>query len=187
MFLFQAGHTKGSGRVAETVIWIPGPTQTAGLTVDVFPASRGEAIARDVVCTPHPDRGAIVEFVLSAPVNGIIYLVLKSGANIGGWFWAAVRDDDGVYYAVDSIAEAVMLQTLTTPGMSFASKNDDPVDFTDVEAIILEALGENTLTGPKLAGAAGFLYNSQFRNRLSQLVKRGELTNVPRKGYSRKN
>lgn len=57
---------------------------------------------------------------------------------------------------------------------------------TDSENIILEALGDKTLTGAKLATAAGFPNNSQFRNRLSQLVKRGLLENPARKGYRRK-
>jgi hypothetical protein len=53
---------------------------------------------------------------------------------------------------------------------------------TETEGNILEALGEGTLTGEKLAQKAGYPCNSNFKNTLSSLVKRGLLVN-DRPGY----
>lgn len=54
--------------------------------------------------------------------------------------------------------------------------------FTEAEQTILEALGDKTLTGEKLAVKAGYPCNSNFKNTLSSLVKRGILVN-DRPGY----
>jgi len=53
---------------------------------------------------------------------------------------------------------------------------------TAAEQNILEALGDGTLTGEKLAEKAGYPCNSNFKNTLSSLVKRGILVN-DRPGY----
>lgn len=48
---------------------------------------------------------------------------------------------------------------------------------TDTEDNILEALGENILTGEKLSIKAGYPYNSNFKSTLASLRKRGILGN----------
>ena len=53
---------------------------------------------------------------------------------------------------------------------------------TDTEQTILEALGDKKVTGEELAPLAGFPFNSNFKNTLSSLVKRGLLVN-DRPGY----
>jgi hypothetical protein len=53
---------------------------------------------------------------------------------------------------------------------------------TEAERNILEALGEGKLKGEQLAKKAGYPCNSNFRNTLSSLVKRGLLMN-DRPGY----
>jgi hypothetical protein len=53
---------------------------------------------------------------------------------------------------------------------------------TDTEQCILEALGSGKLTGEQLAKRAGYPCNSNFKNTLSSLVKRGLLIN-DRPGY----
>lgn len=53
---------------------------------------------------------------------------------------------------------------------------------TAAEQNILEALGDGTLTGEKLAEKAGYPCNSNFKNTLSSLVKRCILVN-DRPGY----
>jgi hypothetical protein len=53
---------------------------------------------------------------------------------------------------------------------------------TETESNILEALGEGKLTGEMLAQKAGYPCNSNFKNTLSSLVKRGLLAN-DRPGY----
>jgi hypothetical protein len=55
---------------------------------------------------------------------------------------------------------------------------------TEAEQNILEAIGNTTLTGEKLADKAGYPCNSNFKNTLSSLVKRGLLIN-DRPGYRR--
>jgi len=53
---------------------------------------------------------------------------------------------------------------------------------TESESYILEALGEGKLKGEQLAKKAGYPFNSNFKNTLSSLVKRGLLVN-DRPGY----
>jgi hypothetical protein len=53
---------------------------------------------------------------------------------------------------------------------------------TEAERNILEALGEGKLKGEQLANKAGYPCNSNFKNTLSSLVKRGLLVN-DRPGY----
>ena len=53
---------------------------------------------------------------------------------------------------------------------------------TEAERNILEALGEGKLKGEQLAKKAGYPCNSNFKNTLSSLVKRGLLMN-DRPGY----
>ncbi len=48
---------------------------------------------------------------------------------------------------------------------------------TGAEQNILEALGDGKLTGERLAAKAGYPCNSNFKNTLSSLVKRGSLVN----------
>lgn len=55
---------------------------------------------------------------------------------------------------------------------------------TEAERHILEALGGGKLTGEELAPKAGYPFNSNFKNTLSSLVKRGLLVN-DRPGYRR--
>ncbi len=52
----------------------------------------------------------------------------------------------------------------------------------ETEENILEALGDGKLTGEELAKKAGYPFNSNFKNTLSSLVKRGLLVN-DRPGY----
>lgn len=160
--------------MAKTTVWLHASSRPSVLTVDIYPATRGGAIAKAVECTPHPERAGLYEIIVDAPFDGILHLIANVDGEPAGYYYAAVRDDDGVYYAVDSIAEAVTLQTLSSSG---------PLSFS--ESTILEALGDDTLTAPKLAGVAGYTNNSGFRNKLSQLVKRGILENVPGRGYRR--
>jgi hypothetical protein len=51
------------------------------------------------------------------------------------------------------------------------------INFTDTEANILEALGNEHMTGPRLLKKAGYDYSSHYRQILSNLVKRGVLGN----------
>ena len=53
---------------------------------------------------------------------------------------------------------------------------------TEAERNILEALGEGKLNGEQVAKKAGYPCNSNFKNTLSSLVKRGLLVN-DRPGY----
>lgn len=53
---------------------------------------------------------------------------------------------------------------------------------TEAERNILEALGEGKLKGEQVAKKAGYPCNSNFKNTLSSLVKRGLLVN-DRPGY----
>lgn len=55
---------------------------------------------------------------------------------------------------------------------------------TETERNILEALGEGKLKGEQLAKKAGYPCNSNFKNTLSSLVKRGLLMN-DRPGYQK--
>ena len=48
-------------------------------------------------------------------------------------------------------------------------------DLTEKENNICEAVGKKTLTGEQIAKAAGYPFNSDLRNRLSQMLKRGVL------------
>ena len=50
---------------------------------------------------------------------------------------------------------------------------------TDTENNILEALGDETLTGAQLLGKAGYDNSSHYRMTLSNLVKRGILGRNP--------
>lgn len=56
---------------------------------------------------------------------------------------------------------------------------------TDTEANILESLGDDTLKGPELSKKAGYKYNSNFKNILSNLRKRDILDHVTGEGYKR--
>ncbi|MHC4664461.1 MAG: hypothetical protein ACYS9T_00715 [Planctomycetota bacterium] len=53
----------------------------------------------------------------------------------------------------------------------------DRTELTDSESNIMEALSTNVLTGEQLATRAGYPYNSNFKNTLSSLRKRGILGN----------
>ena len=53
---------------------------------------------------------------------------------------------------------------------------------TEAEQSILQALGDKRLTGEQLAPLAGYPCNSNFKNTLASLVKRGILVN-DRPGY----
>ena len=70
---------------------------------------------------------------------------------------------------LESIAKNVGHQTLTL--------NDAEESLSDIERDIIEALGDKTLTGEKLARDAGHPYNSKFKSGLSGLRKRGILGN----------
>lgn len=61
-------------------------------------------------------------------------------------------------------------------------RQTDDTKLTETERNILEALGEGKLTGESLAQKAGYPCNSNFKNSLSSLVKRGLLVN-DRPGY----
>lgn len=58
-----------------------------------------------------------------------------------------------------------------------------PVELNNTEGFIIEALQRNTIIGEKLAEKAGYPYNSNFKNILSSLRKRGILGNENRSGY----
>jgi hypothetical protein len=55
--------------------------------------------------------------------------------------------------------------------------NDAEQNLNDIEQDIIEALGDRTLTGEKLAKDAGHPYNFKFKSSLSGLRKRGILGN----------
>ncbi|MBL7186867.1 MAG: hypothetical protein ISS70_11140 [Phycisphaerae bacterium] len=55
--------------------------------------------------------------------------------------------------------------------------NDAEESLSDIEQDIIEALGDETLTGEKLAKDAGHPYNFKFKSGLSGLRKRGILGN----------
>ena len=57
-----------------------------------------------------------------------------------------------------------------------------PSDVTPRERNILEALGAKTMQAQELAEVAGYSNNSNFRNTLSNLVKRGYLKKCPEGG-----
>jgi len=61
-------------------------------------------------------------------------------------------------------------------------RQTDDTKLTETEGNILEALGEGKLKGGQLAKKAGYPFNSNFKNTLSSLVKRGLLVN-DRPGY----
>ncbi len=63
----------------------------------------------------------------------------------------------------------------------------DSLNLNEMESDILEALGDATMTGEKLAEEAGYPPNSNFRKTLSSLVQRNILGNHRRgQGYFRK-
>ena len=52
---------------------------------------------------------------------------------------------------------------------------------SEMEANVLEAIADKTLTGPEIAKAAGYAYSSSLRSSLSQMVEKGLLEKA-RKG-----
>ena len=52
------------------------------------------------------------------------------------------------------------------------------VELSDTEGNIIEALGQNKLTGEKIAKKVGYTFNSNFKSTLSSLRKRGILGNA---------
>ena len=65
----------------------------------------------------------------------------------------------------------------TNTGHDTPTLNDSVHNLNDVEQDIVEALGEETSTGEKLAKEAGRPYNFKFRSSLAGLRKRGILGN----------
>jgi hypothetical protein len=55
---------------------------------------------------------------------------------------------------------------------------DSKIELTDTEHNTIKALGRAILTGEKLAKKAGYPFNSNFKNTLSSLRKRGILGNA---------
>lgn len=63
-------------------------------------------------------------------------------------------------------------------GPLFNNATDTPPDTTDLtfkEECVVQAIGDDALTGQEIARKTGFSYNSWFRQTLSNLVKRGYL------------
>ena len=75
----------------------------------------------------------------------------------------------GVVLMLERIAKEAEQGTLTL--------NSVRQDLDDIEQDIIEALGDRTLTGEKLARKAGHPYSFEFKNSLSGLRKRGILGN----------
>ena len=77
-----------------------------------------------------------------------------------------------------NIASVLLIDAL----LSESSEADDiaagaaqEIPPTERESIILEALGNDELTGEKLAKKAGYTFNSAFRTTVSNMKKRGLL------------
>jgi len=64
-----------------------------------------------------------------------------------------------------------------TPAQESNHENKE-AKLTDTEQNILEVLGNNTLKGEELLGEVGYDYSSHYKTILSNLVKRGILTNI---------
>lgn len=95
-------------------------------------------------------------------------------------------------YPVDVIAVMDRIKQELSPireGLlqrSRAMGPEDATEPTDTEGNILEALGDEHMTGPVLLKKAGYDYSSHYRAILSNLVKRGILGN-DHTGYYRRN
>ena len=104
--------------------------------------------------------------------------------------------EDHVHEAIEQeMADAWRLR-LSRSGNVVATINVEPTatsqaadeldDLTDRERNILEALGDKKMVASDIAKAAGYPYNSAFRNNLSSLVKRKHLKKGPKGvGYLR--
>jgi hypothetical protein len=88
--------------------------------------------------------------------------------------WQLNRDVASLMYQL--LAEKKKEAEQPASGHAKAEQNDRPI-LSDTEQNILEALGTETMTGEVLAKRAGYPYNSNFKNTLSSLRKRGILGN----------
>ncbi len=75
-----------------------------------------------------------------------------------------------------------ILETLRQ-SMNVSDNVTDMSDMTDSERTIAESIGDKTMNADAISKISGYPNNSQFRNRLSQMVKRGILVKIPRQGY----
>jgi hypothetical protein len=93
---------------------------------------------------------------------------------------ARIEDSNLLKLARDLV---LMLQRIAKDtGHDTLTLNDAVHGLNEIEQDIIEALGDETLTGEKLAKEAGRPYNFKFRSSLSGLRKRGILGNKKR-GY----
>jgi hypothetical protein len=95
-----------------------------------------------------------------------------------GPFGCLVDMDNALVFLLNALSKANNEYKAEQPagGHAKTEQNDRPI-LSDTEQNILEALGTQTMTGEVLAKRAGYPYNSNFKNTLSSLRKRGILGN----------
>jgi hypothetical protein len=88
---------------------------------------------------------------------------------------ARVEDSNLLDLAQDFV---LMLERIAeNKGQDTLTLNEEEHDINDTEQNIIEALGNETLTGEKLAKKASYPYDFKFKSSLSELRKRGILGN----------
>ena len=78
-----------------------------------------------------------------------------------------------------------MLERLDRMANGPIQQTTEGPELREIEANILEALADETLTASQIAPKAGYQNNSRFRETLSGMMKRGILINIRGKGYKR--
>lgn len=96
----------------------------------------------------------------------------------------AATAEDGTRFHLEKELDEYLTEFSRKQRRAVQSQQDQTADekITETERNILEALGEGKLNGQQLAKKAGYPCNSNFKNTLSSLVKRGLLVN-DRPGY----
>lgn len=98
--------------------------------------------------------------------------------------WTFIRDLDEVIQSTKEEISHIQGSAFDSQPQQLDSPNTENLDLTDTEKIILEALGDETLTGPRLLSKAGYDNSSHYRTTLSNLKKRAILSHDG-KGYAR--
>jgi hypothetical protein len=97
---------------------------------------------------------------------------------------SALEERGETAYAVGLRDGGSISDKTVVSGIEANATRPNTFDLTEREKDILEAIGKRTMTGEAAAKAAGYKYNSSFRNTLSNLVKRRHLIKGPRSvGY----
>jgi hypothetical protein len=89
---------------------------------------------------------------------------------------AARREDSNLLKRARDLV-LILQRTAKDPEQGTLTLNDAESSLNDTEQDIIEALGNETLTGEKLAKEAGYRYDFKFKSSLSGLRKRGILGN----------